>query len=218
MEGGENDHFGGTIWGSDVALLRVTDSSPMLTVATSGKDLSFQHHKHESGVPMVGSEVVSTGDSVGFHNEVPIADCSPTGKTAILPPIPTMGRCVSHDLWGPEGGGGVGGTTLAHRCGFDPGSSVVLPITTQTRPVCPQVDSALGFTSVCARPVDQGPGVWRRVHGWWLAVGRHQRGLVSLLLFRSKHFPVFRQLQPIISCHHRGTSPSWFQNHSDCFI
>lgn len=155
MEGGENDHFGGTIWGSDVAPLRVTDSSPTLTVATSGKDVSFQRHKHGSRVPMAGSEVVSTGDSVGFHNEVPIANCSPTGNTAILPPIPTMGRCVSHNLWGPGGGGGNGGTTLAHRCGFDPGSSVVLPITTQTRPACPQVDSALGFTSVCARPVEQ---------------------------------------------------------------
>lgn len=44
------------------------------------------------------------------------------------------------------------------------------------------------------------------------------KGGPSLLLFRSKHLPVFKQLQSIISCHHSGTSPLWFQNHSDCFI
>lgn len=44
------------------------------------------------------------------------------------------------------------------------------------------------------------------------------KGGPSLLLFRSQHLPVFKQLQSIISCHHSGTSPLWFQNHSDCFI
>lgn len=46
-------------------------------------------------------------------------------------------------------------TTLTHRCGFDPSFYVVLPITTQTRPACSQVDAALSFTSVRARPVGQ---------------------------------------------------------------
>lgn len=154
MEGGENDHFGGTIWGSDVAPLRVTDSSPMLTVATSGKDLSFQHHKHESGVPMAGSEVVSTGDSVGFHNEVPIADCSPTGKTAILPPIPTMGRCVSHDLWGLEGGLGEGRLWLTD-----------VALTQVPLWFCPsphrQDQSALKWTLPSASPLSA-LGLWNR--------------------------------------------------------
>lgn len=80
------------------------------------------------------------------------------GRTAVLPPLSTMGRCVSDDH--PGGGQGKGGmtdrrTTLAHRCGFDPSFSVVLPITAQTRPACSQVDAALGFASVRTRPVGQ---------------------------------------------------------------
>lgn len=66
----------------------------------------------------------------------------------------------------------------------------------------------------------QAPGAglckWARSCG--LAAGRHQKRPITLLPFRSKHLPVFKQLQAIISCHHSGTSPLWFQNHSDCFI
>lgn len=78
-------------------------------------------------------------------------------------------------------------TTLAHRCDFDPSFSVVLPITTQTRPVCSQVDAALGFTSVRARPVGQDR--WRRVRGWWLAVGRQQRGAGLIITIQVKTLP-----------------------------
>lgn len=68
------------------------------------------------------------------------------------------------------------------------------------------------------RACGAGRGVWDPATARGQGAGRHQRRPFTLLLFRSKHLPVFKQLQSIISCHHSGASPLWFQNHSDCFI
>lgn len=113
-------------------------------------------------VPVADSEVVSTYGSVGFHKKSvgkiksPSLSRSATGRRAVLHPMPFMCRCVSHNC--PEGG-----------------FSVVLPIPMQTRPICSGVDSALGFTSVHARPVEQG-GVCGDVSmaGGWLWEGNRE--------------------------------------------
>lgn len=112
------------------------------------------HHVDvDEWVPVAGSEVVSTYGSVGFHISVskmksPQLSCSATGRTAVLHPIPSMCRGVSHNCH--EG---------RELCLTD---KILTQVSMWLCPsLCRQDQSVLKWTVPSALPLPM-PGLWKR--------------------------------------------------------